>query len=242
MVASCYFNRRRGYPLIPRPSGKHEGLLDHTNFDRTETDILRCSYEQGTLLPLSTSSTSARHPPKRRNCCGTLIDTPNSSRYANYWHSRFIQKFPFLVEMFYWAINLVFYVSVKALSELIFATEGVWKIAEQHAITVLEIEQKSPFRVFFPLREVDVQMWFRTGHQDILTVLNRAYSLIHIPTTVRYLFSDGFVTTPSGIAGLNLRATIPLNLASNLGLVPLVSFAGTIMQRQHMPISPKLAG
>jgi hypothetical protein len=87
--------------------------------------------------------------------------------------------------MFYWAINLVFYVGVKSASELIFATEGIWKSAEAHAITILDIEHKGPFRFLFPVREVDVQMWFRSGHQDMLTVLNRAYSLIHIPVTVR---------------------------------------------------------
>ena len=131
------------------------------------------------------SSASTTHPPKKRNCCGTVVYTPNTSRYSNYRHSRFIQKFPFLVEMFYWVINLLFYVCVKSVSELIFATEGVWKTAENHALTVLSIEHEGPFRFLFPLREVDVQMWFRTGHQDLLTILNRAYSIIHIPVTVR---------------------------------------------------------
>jgi len=109
------------------------------------------------------------------------------SRYANYWHSRFIQKFPFLVEMLYWAITFAFYVSLKSLSELIFATEGVWKTAEDHGIAVLAFEHQSFFSFLFPLREVDVQLFFRNRHQDMLTLLNRAYSLVHIPATVSFL-------------------------------------------------------
>lgn len=87
--------------------------------------------------------------------------------------------------MFYWAITLGFYVSVKSASEFIFATEGTWKTAENHGIAVLAFEQEGPLSFLFPWREVDVQTFFRTEHQGILTTLNRAYSLIHIPATVR---------------------------------------------------------
>ncbi|KAI5456644.1 PAP2 superfamily-domain-containing protein [Mariannaea sp. PMI_226] len=187
MIASCYFNRLRGYSIIPSPK-KNEGLLGNPDFvSRDDDDSSDSSDEQDRLALLSTATTTKAHPPKKRNCCGTVIYTPNSSRYANYWHSRFIQKFPFLVEMFYWAVNLAFYVGVKSASELIFATDGVWQTAEKHGIAVLDFEHKGPFRFFFPLREVDVQMFFRTGHQTMLTILNRAYSMIHIPVTVSFL-------------------------------------------------------
>ncbi|KAK7430715.1 hypothetical protein QQZ08_002759 [Neonectria magnoliae] len=186
MVASCYVTRRRNYPLKP-PSNQDQGLLGRPEH-RDDGDSLSDDYEEQEMLSrYPVSSASATHPSKKRNCCGTVVYTPNTSRYANYRHSRFIQKFPFLVEMFYWAINLLFYVSVKAGSELIFATEGIWKTAETHAVAVLDFEHKGFFSFLFPLREVDVQMFFRTKHQDMLTVLNRGYSLIHIPVTVSFL-------------------------------------------------------
>lgn len=186
MVGACYVNRLRNYPIIPRDKSD-QGLLGLDKLDpRDEEDLLSDdSDEQQPLTHFPESSGSTEHAPKKRSCCGTVIQTPNSSRYANHLHSRFIQKFPFLVEMFYWAVNLLFYVSVKKGSELIFSTDGVWETAEKHGIAVLELEHNSIFSFLFPLREVDVQQFFRLEHQTMLTILNRAYSLIHIPVTVR---------------------------------------------------------
>lgn len=186
MIFSCYVNRLRGYPLAPQPD-QDQGLLGHTKLEPRDEDSLDDGFDDDhdRPSPLLGSAANTARPSKKRSCCGTVVTTPDTSRFANYWHSRFIQKFPFLVEMFYWAVNLLFYVGIKQASELIFATDGVWKTAENHGIAVLWFEHESPFRFFFPLREVDVQMWFRTDHQTMLTILNRAYSLIHIPVTVR---------------------------------------------------------
>ena len=184
MIASCYVNRRRSYSVI---SSLKQGLLGYTDLEpRDEDNLLSDIYDERERPSLlSPPSTSTTHPWKKRTCPGIVLYTPNSSRYANYWHSRFIQKFPFLVEMFYWAINLAFYVSIKSLSELVFATEGVWKIAEDHGAGVLALEHDSPVSFLFPLQEVEVQHFFRNQHPTMLTILNRSYSLIHIPMTVR---------------------------------------------------------
>lgn len=186
MIFSCYVNRLRGYPLAPQ-ADQDQGLLGHTKLEPRDEDSLDEAFDDDhdRPSPLLGSAANTARPSKKRSCCGTVVTTPDTSRFANYWHSRFIQKFPFLVEMFYWAVNLLFYVGIKQASELIFATDGIWKTAENHGIAVLWFEHESPFRFFFPLREVDVQMWFRTDHQTMLTILNRAYSLIHIPVTVR---------------------------------------------------------
>jgi hypothetical protein len=196
MIASCYFNRRRGFRIIPKASDVDQGLLGHGKLEpRDESDFSSSSDDAFDLdvdddhpaTPRLLPDPSASHPPKKRRCCGTTVYTPNSSRYARYYHSRFIQKFPFLVEMFYWVVNLLAYVSVKGVSALIFSTDGVWNTAQNHGIAILWLEHESPFRFFFPLREVDVQHYLRHEHQGILTVLNRAYSLIHIPVTVSFL-------------------------------------------------------
>ncbi|EOO04069.1 putative integral membrane protein [Phaeoacremonium minimum UCRPA7] len=189
MIASCYINRLRGYSIIPSRK-QDEGLLGHDKLGLEDEEALLADADdeqEASPAALSTATATTSHPSKKRSCCGMVVHTPNSSRYANYWHSRFIQKFPFLVEMFYWAVNLLFYVSVKQASELIFATDGVWQTAENHGVAVLALEHESPFSFLFPVREVDVQHFFRNGHQGMLTVLNRAYSLIHIPVTVSFL-------------------------------------------------------
>lgn len=186
MIGSCYINRLRNYSIVPQ-GNSDQGLLGNDKLDPRDEDAFLSddSDEQQPLNHFPSSSEPSEHGPKKRSCCGTVFNTPNSSRYANHWHSRFIQKFPFLVEMFYWAVNLGFYVGVKNGSELIFATDGVWQTAEKHGIAVLDFEQSGPFSFLFPLREVDVQQFFRLHHQTMLTILNRAYSLIHIPVTVR---------------------------------------------------------
>lgn len=85
--------------------------------------------------------------------------------------------------MFYWIITYLFYRLTKVLSQKIFS-ESIWKVAEDHGLAVLQFEQFSWLSFLFPLKEHDVQQWFMHGHQTALTVLNRAYALIHIPGTV----------------------------------------------------------
>ncbi|KAF5012014.1 hypothetical protein FDECE_1909 [Fusarium decemcellulare] len=188
MAAACYVNRRRDFTIFPS-SNQDQGLLGNAKLEPWDEPDSSSSdgFDDDRLSPLPASPTTTTHPPKKRSCCGTVVHTPNSSRYANHLHSRFIQKFPFLVEMFYWVVNLLAYVSVKAISGMIFSTDGVWQMAENHGIAILELEHNSPLSFLFPWKEVDVQMFFRNGHQDMLTILNRAYSLIHIPVTVSFL-------------------------------------------------------
>lgn len=77
----------------------------------------------------------------------------------------------------------------KVLSQQIF-DETIIDVAQAHGLAVLEYEQFSWASSLFPWKEHDVQQWFMHGHQTALTVLNRAYALIHIPGTV------GYVTIP----------------------------------------------
>jgi hypothetical protein len=86
--------------------------------------------------------------------------------------------------MFYWIINYAFYRCTSIASQAIFAKTGIWNVAKAHGIAVLETEEYSMLRFFLPIREWEVQQWFMHGHQDALTLLNKAYALIHIPGTV----------------------------------------------------------
>lgn len=187
MLGSCYVNRRRDYTI--RNPGHEYGLLDRQKPETQDELDLADTYDEQDPLSLSSPERPAHtdHPPKKRQCCGTVVRTPNSSRFANHWHSRFLQKFPFLVEMFYWALNFITYTSCKALGEVLFATTGVWELSQKHGISVLWLEHESLLSFVFPLREVDVQQFFMTGHPDMLTFLNRMYSLVHIPATVSFL-------------------------------------------------------
>jgi hypothetical protein len=129
-------------------------------------------------------ATTTKFPGKRRKCLGFSISTPNTSRFRKNIHSRILQRFPFLIEMLYWVINYVFYRLTALASQKLFASSGIWNAAQEHGIAVLEAEEYGWLSFLFPIRERQFQQWFMRGHQDALTVLNKAYALIHIPGTV----------------------------------------------------------
>jgi hypothetical protein len=118
----------------------------------------------------------------------TTVSTPDNSRFANNVHSRVLAKFPFLIEMFYWALNFLTYVATKAIASNTLSRGGsVWDLAQKHALQVLWVEHDSFLRFLWPVHEAEFQGWFLSGHVGLLTVLNRIYSLVHIPGSVSFL-------------------------------------------------------
>ena len=185
--ASMVATRRRDVQIFgKRKRGYHDSHLDAVDPDDpvSSTDDLlhRDSQSDDDSFIMTYFS---KHPPKSRRCCGLIIYTPNTSRFTDHVHSRILQKYPFLIEMFYWIITYLFYRMTKVVSQAIF-TKGIIEVAESHGLAVLEFEQFSFLSFLFPWKEYDVQQWFMHGHQDLLTTLNRAYALIHIPGTVGY--------------------------------------------------------
>jgi hypothetical protein len=91
--------------------------------------------------------------------------------------------------MFYWVLNFLTYAITKTLAAK-FLTRGgnVWDLAQDHGIAVLWTEHDSFLRFLFPIKEADFQAWFLDGHTDLITFLNRIYSLVHIPGTVTYAY------------------------------------------------------
>ena len=178
--------RKKGFRIFGTRS-KRDGLLDE-EFDsaRSSDDLLESDYintdadDSDSMISFSTMKT----PPKKRNICGLSIYTPNTSRFAEYYHSRLLQRFPFLIEMFYWIITYAFYRCTSLTSQAIFSKTGIWDVAQDHGLAILQFQQESWLNFLWPIREVEVQKWFMAGHQTFLTVLNRSYALIHIPGTV----------------------------------------------------------
>jgi hypothetical protein len=175
--------RRRRFRIIPTRE-QPTGILDQSDSCRSSDELLPGSHDSEDDPLEEDALISTKNQPKRHNCCGATFYTPNSSRFANNLHSRILQKFPFLMEMFYWIINYAFYRFTSIASQHIFSKTGIWDVAQAHGLAVLEFEQLSWVKWFFLVRELDFQRWFMDGHQTALTVLNRAYALIHIPGTV----------------------------------------------------------
>lgn len=186
MVASILFfamfiTRKRNYKIFA-PLSSRSGYLD--SIPNESMDNLLPSSDSDSDLDEAYYAIKNPNAPKIRSlgCC--KVTTPSTARFRKNIHSRILQRFPFLIEMFYWIINYAFYRMTAIASSKLFAGRGIWDVAQEHGIAVLEAEQFGPLRFLFPLRERDVQQWFMHGHQDALTVLNKCYALIHIPGTV----------------------------------------------------------
>ncbi|KIW74679.1 hypothetical protein Z517_11449 [Fonsecaea pedrosoi CBS 271.37] len=209
MTASLYFNRRHNFRIFRSSRGRSptRSLLPHNNSQGSSPDGFT---DSESLTSDSDVFTSSKYPPKKRNCCGVVVQTPNSSRFADNWHSRVLAKFPFLIEMFYWVLNLLFYTLTKAVAQVLFsADDGLWQLAQDHAILILDIEHKSWLSFLFPIRENDFQAWFLGGHLTAMTFLNRIYSLVHIPGTVAFL-SWYYYAAPTHSAFATVRRTMTL--------------------------------
>lgn len=184
MVASILFfamfmTRKRDFKIFGR-SSQRTGYLDNT--PNESTDRLLQSDSDSDFDEIS--ATKNPNAPKVRSILWWKVTTPSTSRFRNNIHSRILQRFPFLIEMFYWVINYAFYRMTAIASAKLFAGRGIWDVAQEHGIAVLEAEEYGFLSFLFPVRERDVQQWFMHGHQDALTVLNKCYALIHIPGTV----------------------------------------------------------
>ena len=189
MASSLYFNRRHNFRIFSSSRGRSptRSYLPHTISQESSPDG---SFDSDSFGSDSDTFMPAKHASKKRKLCGTVVRTPNSSRFADNWHSRVLAKWPFLVEMFYWVLNLAFYAVTKAVAQSLFSTDdGLWQLAHDHGVLVLDIEHKSWLKFLFPIQESDFQAWFLHGHLTAITFLNRFYSLVHIPGTVSYVSS-----------------------------------------------------
>ena len=202
-----FFTRRQNFRILGRKQDdRYHSLLDDTASSTSSDDLLW--YNPDNDDDLEDYNASSKDLPKRRRFCGMAVYTPNTSRFAENIHSRILQKFPFLIEMFYWIITYLFYRMTKVLSQKIFS-ESIWAVSENHGLAVLEFEQYGPLSFLFPLTEHAVQHWFMSGHQTALTVLNRAYALIHIPGTVGFIAWYYYIA-PSHPTFATIRRTLTL--------------------------------
>lgn len=171
MVTSLIVNRDRDFSLVAgRGDDLSESLL------KREDELSRPS----------SRSNSPDQPKDSLDLQRLDSATPMETAKLNI-PSRILQKLPFLVEMFYWALNFVAYSMTKKIGAGLYDRYGghaVTEMAQNHGIAILNIEHNSMFSIFFPVTEVEFQQYFLKGHLGIMTIFNQIYSLVHIPGTV----------------------------------------------------------
>ncbi|KLJ06580.1 hypothetical protein EMPG_17921 [Blastomyces silverae] len=207
LVSAMIATRKREFQIFGRPYEKRPSILDNPRCAESTTQLLDyCSANEDAAQD-TISTTGSQW--KKRYCCGMVVWTPNTSRFAGNLHSRIMQKFPFLVEMFYWIVTYFFYRMTKLVSQRVFSKTGIWDVALQNGVQVLELEQSSWLSFLFPWTERDVQHWFMDGHQSSLTALNRFYALVHIPGTVGFIAWYYYIA-PSFKTFATVRRTLTL--------------------------------
>ncbi|RQM08379.1 hypothetical protein DH86_00002625 [Scytalidium sp. 3C] len=108
------------------------------------------------------------------------IVTPNTRRFKGYLLSRLLEKFPFLVECWYWALIYWVYQLGRA-ATAVWIVEGTIHAARKHALQLIAFEET--LGIF---HELDFQHWFM-AHPFLMTWINRIYSFIHIPGSIAFL-------------------------------------------------------
>lgn len=116
------------------------------------------------------------------------VVSPNTRRFEDYFLSRLLQKFPFLVEAWYWALIYWVYQLGRAFTAVTMV-EGTVNVARRHALQIIHLEQR--LHIFY---ELSIQHWF-LQHPTLLHWTNRVYSFIHIPGTILFLVYLYFYTT-----------------------------------------------
>lgn len=78
----------------------------------------------------------------RRHAALRFFKPRDTSRFANNWFSTTLNRFPFLLEVFYWGLTYWVYQIARAISAVLFIDDGTVDIARRHGIQLLEFEQR----------------------------------------------------------------------------------------------------
>ena len=181
MLTSLYINRRRPYSVWPRNEDK-SGLKRVSS-----SDVLLRNQQAVPRYVEPSATTTTNEPATQSRCCCLATPTPQSlARFKNNLHSRILQKYPFLIEMFYWALNYVAYALTKQIAAALYNKKGhaVTKMAQRNGINILELEHNTFLSFIFPVQEAALQHYLLKHHRSIMTFFNQIYSLVHIPGTV----------------------------------------------------------
>lgn len=209
LVGAMILTRRRRFKIFGGRPGPYRSTLDVPPAQARSTDEL-LHYDTENEDDKQPYTLQEKQAPKTRSCCGAFtVSTPNSSRFKNHIHSRILQRFPFLIEMFYWVLNFLFYKLTFTMANELFKETGIWQAAQDHGIAIMETEEFSWLSFLFPIKETEVQGWFMNGHQDLLSVLNKTYALIHIPGTVGFI-AWYYYAAPSHPTFATVRRTMTL--------------------------------
>ncbi|KIW97903.1 uncharacterized protein Z519_01487 [Cladophialophora bantiana CBS 173.52] len=110
------------------------------------------------------------------------IRTPDTAVFRNRMLSRVLLRFPFLVEIIYWALIYGVYQFGRGQLAIRLVDKTI-DIACHHALAVIRLEQR--LHIFW---ELTIQQFF-LQYPGWMWWINRIYSFVHLPATITFLVS-----------------------------------------------------
>ncbi|KAK4034554.1 PAP2 superfamily-domain-containing protein [Parachaetomium inaequale] len=202
-------NRSKAAPSLSSTSSRPspwQYLKYSPDAEDEDVETARSREDERTLLPssLSRSSSSSsktlaedvssKSPSKWRKRRLRFLNwerevtTPNTEIFRDRFLSRVLQRFPFLVEVWYWALIYWVYQLGRAFTAVTLQ-ESTVNTAREHGLQVIHLEQRLGMFV-----EPAVQHWF-LARPALMRWTNKTYSFIHIPGTILYLIVLYHATT-----------------------------------------------
>ncbi|KAG5928156.1 hypothetical protein E4U42_001161 [Claviceps africana] len=198
LFGGAWFNRNRDCSLRESRStwapvdGSVKKSDEFRKRDLLQESLVPCS--ESSWRPSASPSSYDPFAQRRRriNILGyeRLVTSPNTLVFKDRFLSRVLRKFPFLVEVWYWA--LIYWSKLYQIGRAITAltlVEDTVHVARRHALEVIHLEQRLP--IFY---EVPIQKFF-LQYPTAMSWINRVYSFIHIPGTILFLIVLYSVTT-----------------------------------------------
>lgn len=139
---------------------------------------------------------------------------PDNSRFRDNLTSRFLAKFPFLIEIWYWNLTYWVYQLARALTAtLIRGNEAIFARAERHAISILSFEKRLHIAI-----ELPVQQYILNKQPWLMPILAKIYyshifvGVVFLVYIYAYLPIPTFRTIRRTLAANNLIAFLILTL------------------------------
>ncbi|KIW34252.1 hypothetical protein, variant [Cladophialophora immunda] len=110
----------------------------------------------------------------------TTIQTPNTAVFRDRMFSKVLLRFPFLVEIVYWALIYGVYQFARGQLAIRLVDQTV-NTACHHALAVIKLEKR--LHIFW---ELTIQQFF-LQFPRLMWWINRIYSFVHLPATITFL-------------------------------------------------------
>jgi hypothetical protein len=136
------------------------------------------------LLDIPAEPTTVPSPWRRRDLhllnLHTTIPSPNTKPLQTTLPSRILHKFPYIIEIIYWALIYSVYQMGRAFIAVRLSIRTAY-VARAHALQIIRLEKHLGLFI-----EQPIQAWF-LQFPSAIALLNKIYSFIHLPATISFL-------------------------------------------------------